>query len=138
MDITKLLPNLPRSASIARRITVGLPTGHKEFGSHRGTRVRSYGSLGCPSRSGISGAQRGSCRASGLWNFRWLISSRRSHTPSRLPGETPRGVHTQTDDEEECQLQQADFSQQRRCLLLLSTTGFVDLHIRRSEDQALP
>ncbi len=39
------------------------PTGHREFGSHRGTRLCSYGSLECPSRSGISGARRGSCRA---------------------------------------------------------------------------
>ena len=39
------------------------PTGYKEFGSHRGTRLRWYGSLECPSRSGISGARRGSCRA---------------------------------------------------------------------------
>jgi hypothetical protein len=107
-------------------------------------RVPAYGRMGPSSVHRAlefpeQGAElQGPSRASGLWNFRWLISSRRSHTPSRLPGETPRGVHTQTDDEEECQLQQADFSQQRRCLLLLSTTGFVDLHIRRSEDQALP
>jgi hypothetical protein len=55
-DLFTVLPTNPSRSKRTVRPGVVCPTGHREFGSHRGTRLRSYGSLECPSRSGISGA----------------------------------------------------------------------------------